>query len=639
MKLGNTTISSIFKGNTEISKIYKGTLVVYEAFKKFVANGVPPITLVNAQQSELIDYKIYGNTIQNVDTTNIYDGTYTSGELYDVNGVLTPNSAVSMSSKYEILYNKYDYTFPAIQSAVIRVNFFDENETWIAQEVMDDTDATKTGTFEVPKNAKYLNFSVLTEYINSGHIIQPSVDAEPTWEFPIEIKHVGEKTINLVNIDTGLDNQLTKNADGTYKLEYNNEHISGDIEVNFEAGKAYTVSAEIIESTATYTSNGKDYCIALFSNKVGETPEYYNHLPAPSDSNNRVSTTFTVKNNHTAIKMYINKAYVDVGSYVIFKNLQIVEGTEPKPFEPSGYKIPIEATSTLYDFTEDQIAQYTYNEDGLIRYGFDLGILEKGQYTIDFEFNDYPTYIYLRWKDIDGNYKTQYLTTTQNDKPKVPFTFNADGLSNYYVFFASSVISSLQKAKDLWSKVRCAYLQKGASIEHTITNVFLNEPLRKIDNYIDCIDFQNKKVIRQIYNEFVTTVFTKSSLFHTYSVFLSKITYRPYMSGTQGFAVSDHFIRYSGTYSILSQNGGYLQSYRTESGVDTIAYTFNDTSIVNVEQARAKVGSGFNVSYVLQEPIEEEIVLPDILLNQGTNIIKTKTKITPNKIEIVYRGK
>ena len=128
MKLGNTTISSIFKGNTEISKIYKGTLVVYEAFKKLVANGVPPITLVNAQQSELIDYKIYGNTVQNVDTANIYDGTYTSGELYDVNGVLTPNSAVSMSSKYEILYNKYDYTFPAIQSAVIRVNFFNENE-------------------------------------------------------------------------------------------------------------------------------------------------------------------------------------------------------------------------------------------------------------------------------------------------------------------------------------------------------------------------------------------------------------------------------------------------------------------------------------------------------------------------------
>ena len=47
MKLGNTIISSIFKGNTEISKIYKGTLVVYEAFRELVANGVPPITLTN----------------------------------------------------------------------------------------------------------------------------------------------------------------------------------------------------------------------------------------------------------------------------------------------------------------------------------------------------------------------------------------------------------------------------------------------------------------------------------------------------------------------------------------------------------------------------------------------------------------
>lgn len=449
MKLGNTTISSIFKGNTEISKIYKGTLVVYEAFRELITNGVPPITLVNCQESKLIDLKINGNSVQNVKVTNLYDGTYTSGEYYNTEGILTKNDAVSMSSMYKISYNKYECYFDTIQAAVVRINFFDSAKNWIGQEILDETFVVKEDIFNAPSKARYLNFSVLTSYIELEHIIQPSIDAVPTYDFPIEVESVGERTINLANIDTGLDSQLTKNEDGTYKLEYNYEHISGDIAVNLEAGKTYTISAEIIESTASYTANGKNYCIALFSNKAGETSEYYNPLPAPSEPNQRVSATITPKNNHTAIKMYINKSYVDTGGYVIFKDFQIKEGIEDADYEPYGkYKIPVEFTSTLYDFSLDNIEQLAYNETGALRYGFNLGILEAGQHTIDLEYDSFPSYIYLRWKDIEGNFSTLYITT-DNNTSKLPLTFNADGTSNYYIFFASTSINTLQKAKNL----------------------------------------------------------------------------------------------------------------------------------------------------------------------------------------------
>jgi hypothetical protein len=42
----------------------KGTLVVYEAFKNLIASGVPPITLQKCKGVDLVDYKIYGESVQ-----------------------------------------------------------------------------------------------------------------------------------------------------------------------------------------------------------------------------------------------------------------------------------------------------------------------------------------------------------------------------------------------------------------------------------------------------------------------------------------------------------------------------------------------------------------------------------------------
>lgn len=58
------TITSVYKGNRVIDKIYKGTLLVYEGWRKLIASGVPPLTLTKCKGVDLIDYKIYGNSVQ-----------------------------------------------------------------------------------------------------------------------------------------------------------------------------------------------------------------------------------------------------------------------------------------------------------------------------------------------------------------------------------------------------------------------------------------------------------------------------------------------------------------------------------------------------------------------------------------------
>lgn len=37
--------------------------LVYEAWKKLIASGIPPLTLNKCKEAELIDYKIYGDSV------------------------------------------------------------------------------------------------------------------------------------------------------------------------------------------------------------------------------------------------------------------------------------------------------------------------------------------------------------------------------------------------------------------------------------------------------------------------------------------------------------------------------------------------------------------------------------------------
>lgn len=64
IKNNNNSISSIYDKETVIGKIIKGTLLVWEAFKKLIASEIPPLTLLKCKGVDLVDYKIYGNSIQ-----------------------------------------------------------------------------------------------------------------------------------------------------------------------------------------------------------------------------------------------------------------------------------------------------------------------------------------------------------------------------------------------------------------------------------------------------------------------------------------------------------------------------------------------------------------------------------------------
>lgn len=174
-------------------------------------------------------------------------------------------------------------------------------------------------------------------------------------------------------------------------------------------------------------------------------------------------------------------------------------------------------------------------------------------------------------------------------------------------------------------------------VEPKTTNIYIDEPLRKIDSYLDYIDFKSNKVVRNIHNEFITTVTSKSSLTGTFSIFLTDVTELPLTknSGNNmiGYGVSNKFLQHKKMYKDLVDNGGYIQPYVTSKGVVTLAYSFNDATITTLEQAKEKIGDGFNVSYVLSTSKEESISLDKINTNIGSTKIFIDTDVLPSSYE------
>ena len=56
----------------EMNFVKYNSVVVYEAWKKITESGIPPLTLLNCKQANLVDYKVYGESIQE-ETPNMLD--------------------------------------------------------------------------------------------------------------------------------------------------------------------------------------------------------------------------------------------------------------------------------------------------------------------------------------------------------------------------------------------------------------------------------------------------------------------------------------------------------------------------------------------------------------------------------------
>ena len=162
------------------------------------------------------------------------------------------------------------------------------------------------------------------------------------------------------------------------------------------------------------------------------------------------------------------------------------------------------------------------------------------------------------------------------------------------------------------------------------TNIYLNEPLRKVGDAVDYIDFKNKKVVRSVGE---TTLkgnenwwnYKNGDNYHTYACSLSGIKF--------GSAISNTFS--SNVSSTINASNEAI--YSLDKNYIFVSIAKNRLTADSANDFKAWVKShNIVVDYVLINKKQESINISEISTINGTNNISIGTSVNPSKMEVVY---
>jgi hypothetical protein len=178
------------------------------------------------------------------------------------------------------------------------------------------------------------------------------------------------------------------------------------------------------------------------------------------------------------------------------------------------------------------------------------------------------------------------------------------------------------------------------------TNIYLKEPLRKIDDYADYIDYKSKKVVRNIYKTFFDG--SSDENWNTWGVnnqttgitgFYSYLPRDGLLSSKSNSAICN----------ILSYNSNSWGGIDVGCGVATtgdhyIMMSVYNSSLLDVSSSANAITSfrtlleniGVNFYHILATPTEETIEIPTIETFDGTTIFDVETTIEPSGINVNY---
>ena len=302
------------------------------------------------------------------------------------------------------------------------------------------------------------------------------------------------------------------------------------------------------------------------------------------------------------------------------------------------YKIPITVSGKNLFNIERIFKDISTYENGC--YKFDAGrswsLYHNGINSLKFKENTQYT---LKIKGY-----VEYKNANEPSNWRIVFVYD-DGTTSYKLlnYTTETEITYTSKSGATVDKVAIEYgyngtvyisqiqLEEGATAteyepyqEPKTTNIYLNEPLRKVGDYADYIDFKNKKVVRKIVKQQLS----------------SDWTWKDY--GTDGAHANN--LTYVGVdkTTVLSEYGKSTKiSYNfSNDNLNRIAINYNWFGITNVTELKEKLatleanGKPFTVYHPISTPAEETIELSEILTHKGTNIITVDTNTKPSKTEI-----
>ena len=410
MNINTRKLDFVKFNGTEMDFVKFNGVTIYEAWKKLIASGVPPITLQKCKGVDLVDYKIYGNSVQ--EYKNLFDVQFTIGSLnmtigetFEQQMMSTTTNRITVTNPITIQPNT-SYTIKSSHTKTLAFRLYDENGLCTVATSVSMASGSYTFNSE---NNRSMAFSVVdTTEINVEYEM---FQVQPTPDAPIEIKSVGEKTGNLFNYrmvggykTNGINFQSNSNgsytANGTLTSVLASLSITPGVELDkIEIGETYYASC----GNEYNSSPRRYYMFLIINNSVTGGVRYFSASPT--------SKTFTLSENEY-ISSVECRIYSTTGELFTVENLIlkpiICKASEYVGYEPYGYKIPIKVRGKNYCTNHWEIG-YVRQGDGKIEAtaGYirtDYMELPYGKTYKVSALTDYGTHIGVHCYDKDLNY-------------------------------------------------------------------------------------------------------------------------------------------------------------------------------------------------------------------------------------------
>jgi len=517
---------------------------------------------------------------------------------------------------------------------------------WIAYEATEEIEKlTYSGSLSLSGKAvnpkKFISSSDKNVILNNttiGNSIQnlklygnSEQNGTPTPETPIEVESVGDKTKNLFDKD---NINLT-----LHKVNLRTSTITPDSTLILQPN-TYKLTL--------FTSNENDLKYKLgysiLVNQNGENKEIY--LESNSVSTNGVFTVDTVTTIN-GIYVFLSSSDNDTAQITIDR-VQLEIGDTATEYEPYGkYKIPVKVSgknlfNPKHNFTsysgDGLTIKYLEEEDAYLINGTAAATVRYATRSINI-----PN-IKGSYYSLSTNYVSGKVTRTEDTDYVVAYFGGGDSLSesanwqtaglHEYDYKKENVQCNHNYINKFWFyiskgvtfenyKVRIQLEQNSTAtayepyIEPVTHNVYLDEPLRKIGDYADYVDFENQKLVRKIRIAELKSTWSwgdyGSSAVHT-----NNFKYK----GIEKF----YFISNYG-------NPGNSKFSFSNNNFNRISISYDWLGVEDVEGVKTKLaemeanGKPFTIYYPTNEIPEETIDLPKITSLNGTTILSVDTSV------------
>ena len=343
----------------------------------------------------------------------------------------------------------------------------------------------------VPCVLEYSKGKNMRNYEVYGNSVQ---DGTPSPESPVEIQSVGDLTKNLLPNDW--ESGFISVSSGANQNSLT--HVRTKDYFTFDIAKNYYISSDSIDTSATISW----YFYDENKNFISSFVSYKNRTIGTS------GCQVTIPTNTVFFRLAVLTTDVNI-------KVQIEEGTTATEYEPYGYKIPIVNSGK-------NLIPYPYSQTTKTENGITFTDNGDGSVTVSGTATGYTAFNFVQALPCRPN---QAYTIVKNgvDVNNVSFVF-CDVNENGKIT-RETVSTTREKTFTVTTLASTAYIkllmkrQNNAECTGTVkptlelgttateyepyrvpvtANIYLDEPLRKIGDYADYIDFKGQRVVRRV---------------------------------------------------------------------------------------------------------------------------------------------